>query len=167
MWHRNYLTLISNPRPTLTSQMSRRKPGEWQPSSRSPDTARGCHFPSLSAHLLTSPYEKYKYSPNYKVDMFKAWTLKKSPGNPKVVKFPQQWACSPLLLLLFCRFLFVCFCLMARGILLFFCLMACGILLSHQGFNSGLSAQSPNHWTARECPPFVFLIALDCQYSTR
>ena len=46
--------------------------------------------------------------------MFKAWTLKKSPGNPKVVKFPQQWACSPLLLLLFCRFLFVCFCLMAR-----------------------------------------------------
>ena len=52
--------------------------------------------------------------------MFKAWTLKKSPGNPKVVKFPQQWACSPLLLLLFCRFLFVCFCLMARGILLFF-----------------------------------------------
>ena len=52
--------------------------------------------------------------------MFKAWTLKKSPGNPKVVKFPQQWACSPLLLLLFCRFLFVCFCLMARGILLIF-----------------------------------------------
>ena len=39
--------------------------------------------------------------------MFKAWTLKKSPGNPKVVKFPQQWACSPLFLLLFCRFLFV------------------------------------------------------------
>ena len=52
--------------------------------------------------------------------MFKAWTLKKSPGNPKVVKFPQQWACSPLLLFLFCRFLFVCFCLMACGILLFF-----------------------------------------------
>jgi hypothetical protein len=153
---RKYLTVIYNPCPTLTSQMSRRKPREWQPSSRSPDTTRGCQFRSLSAHLLTSLYEKYKYSPNYKVDMFKAWTLKKSPGNPKVVKFPQQWACSPLLLFLFCRFLFVCFCLMARG-----------ILLSDQGLNSGLSGQSPNHWTARECPPFVFLIALDCQHSTR
>lgn len=54
--NRIYLTLISKPRPTLTSQRSRRKPGERQPSSRSPDTARGCHFPSLSAHLLTSPY---------------------------------------------------------------------------------------------------------------
>ena len=131
--NRIYLTLISNPRPTLTSQRSRRKPGERQPSSRSPDTARGGHF-SLSAHLLASPYKKYKYSPNYKVDMFKAWTLKRSPGNPKVVKFPQQWACSPSLLLLFCRFLCVCF-----------CLMACGILLPDQGLNSGLSAQSPNH----------------------
>lgn len=135
--NRNYLTLTSNPRPTLTSQRSRRKPGERQPSSRSPDTARGGHFSSLSAHLLASPYKKYKYSPNYKVDMFKAWTLKRSPGNPKVVKFPQQWACSPSLLLLFCRFLCVCF-----------CLMACGILLPDQGLNSGLSAQSPNHWTS-------------------
>jgi len=103
---RKYLTVIYNPCPTLTSQMSRRKPREWQPSSRSPDTTRGCQFRSLSAHLLTSLYEKYKYSPNYKVDMFKAWTLKKSPGNPKVVKFP-----SSGLALLYCCCCFVGFCL--------------------------------------------------------
>ena len=53
--NRIYLTLISNPRPTLTSQRSRRKPRERQPSARSPDTARGCHFPSLSPHHIRLP----------------------------------------------------------------------------------------------------------------